>query len=49
MEKVIDVEKQMCIYCHKDIFPSIETNRNEIRLICPKCDMTLEIIKRGRK
>lgn len=49
MEKVIDVERTICIYCHKDIFPMIETNQNEIRKRCPKCAMTLEVIKRGRK
>lgn len=49
MEKIINVEKTMCIYCHKDIYPMIETNQNEIRKRCPKCAMTLEVIKRGRK
>ena len=49
MQHKIEVEKTICIYCHKDIYPMIETNQNEIRKRCPKCAMTLEVIKRGKK
>lgn len=49
MQHKIEVEKTICIYCHRDIYPMIESNQNEIRKRCPKCAMTLEVIKRGRK
>lgn len=42
----IDIDRQECIYCHKKIDPMVEHNRYEIRIRCPNCSMTLEVIKR---
>lgn len=41
----IDCSRRECIYCHKMIEPILYRDRTEIRLICPRCELTIEVMK----
>ena len=45
---IVNNEKQQCMYCREWIVPYIERSKEEIRTICPKCNLTLEIIRKKK-
>ena len=48
--KYVDVNnEEHCPYCKKFIKPIIRRENDELRLICPKCKLTIEVRKFKRR
>ena len=46
---IADVEEIECPYCHKTVYPHVKREMNQLRKICPKCVLTIEVVKMGKK
>lgn len=48
--RFVDVDDKVpCPYCRKDIKPFTKRYEDELRLICPICNLTIEVKKFARK
>ena len=45
----INVEQMECPYCHKVIYPHVKREMSQLRKICPRCILTIEVVKMGKK
>ena len=45
----IDVKERKCPYCKLNITPRLVKLDKERRLICPKCNLTIEVFKEGKR
>ena len=43
----IEVSDRDCPYCRKKITPKLVKYKNERRLICPRCNLTIEVVSNG--
>ena len=46
---VVDLERQECPYCKKMIDPRIVKHGNERRMICPRCNLNIEVIRGSKR